>query len=121
MMGDMTVSEEQPEGRDGHGRLVVWLAADHDKTTLRRAGDIITDLLQGEPLDRFHAADQKFWDYRVRGQPVTLHWSSSGALSLVGGAASREVDATVLDVRDRILQTLAREDALRSKAPGGQD
>lgn len=70
------------ESRDDHGRLVLPLSASTDTTHLRVAGDVLTNDLGFEQLDRFHAPEQKWWDFELSGTRLFLHWHHERGLAL---------------------------------------
>jgi hypothetical protein len=86
------------EARDPLGRLVLQLSGACETTTLRWAGDLLERSAGAEALDRFQAPDQKYWDYRVRGVPVTLHWISADGLFLEAGDKEPETERQVREL-----------------------
>ena len=68
--------------RDDHGRLVLALSDSTDTPHLRVVGDILTNDLGFEQLDRFHAPDQKWWDFELNGVRLFLHWHHEQGLTL---------------------------------------
>ena len=86
-----------PQTRDPHGRLVIEVTGSSDPSLLRWAGEWI-ERAGGEALDRFSAPDQKFWDYRLGGALITLHWIAASGLSVVAGDAERSTARQVREV-----------------------
>jgi len=55
----------------------------------------LSEGLGAEPCERFDGMDQVFWDFRVFGAPVTLHWKKAGEVFVVGQDPSSQSDAAV--------------------------
>ena len=76
------------ESRDRHGRLVLSLIESTDTTHLRRASDVLTNDLGFEQIDRFHAPDEKWWDFDLGGARLILHWHHEQGLELSANEVS---------------------------------
>ena len=73
---------EDEDRRDRHGRLLLPLTASTDTTMLRLCGDVLTNDMGFEQLDRFHAPEEKWWDFDLGGIRLILHWHHEQGLDL---------------------------------------
>lgn len=94
------------ETRDPHGRLVLALSESTDTTHLRVAGDVLTNDLGFEQLDRFHAPDQKWWDFELQGTRLFLHWHHEHGLTLTANDTEAPTERLAQQVTNLLRQRI---------------
>ena len=99
----------EAEQRNHQGRLLVALTPNTDPYILRRAGEILEVAAGAEGTDRFNAPEIRFWDYSVRGLPVSLQWERDIGLGLAAGAIDPNVEQQTRELAKALAELLRRE------------
>jgi len=97
--------------RSPERKLTALVLEGADRVLLRKCAESLSEDLGGEPCERFDGMDQVFWDFRVFGTPVTLHWKQTGEVLVLAQDSSSQSDAAVRRTAEHLLR--------RFGAPGG--
>ena len=91
------------------------LSANTDPYVLRRAGELLEVAAGAEGTDRFNSPEIRFWDYRVRGLPVSLQWERDVGLALGAGEVDPTIEQRTRELAKALMELLAREGLLEAK------
>jgi hypothetical protein len=78
-----------------------------DRVLLRQCAEALSDDLGAEPLERFVAPDQIFWDFSIAGVGVTLHFKEGEGIHVVGQGGSQAVEQMVRRAAEHLARRFA--------------
>jgi hypothetical protein len=84
------------------GRFSVRVFRQADRVLLRKCAEALSEDLGAEPLERFVAPDQIFWDFSIAGIGVTLHYKDGEGICVVGQGSSNPIDQMVRRTADHL-------------------
>lgn len=90
--------------RSPEQKLTALVLRNADRVQLRKCAESLSEDLGAEPCERFDGMDQVFWDFRVFGTPVTLHWKNAGEVFVVAQDPSSQSDAAVRRTAEHLVR-----------------
>lgn len=88
--------------RGADGKLSVRAVARADRVLLRQCAEALSEDLGAEPCERFVAMDQIFWDFKLAGLGVTLHYKDGEGIDVVGQDGASPVDQLVRRIAEHL-------------------
>jgi hypothetical protein len=90
--------------RSPEQKLTALVLRGADRVLLRKCAESLSEDLGAEPCERFDGMDQVFWDFRVFGTPVTLHWKQAGEVFVLAQDPTSQSDAAVRRTAEHLVR-----------------